>query len=158
MPLPADPRYTDHGKRPADWTINNYVDEWTRVSQNVLDNAQLPMNNIFLGPSTCCDRVGFELPDIAQAGWLSTNIDKLGQLSLQHYPNNNCQLNDRIINPQDIFAGYLNHTGVVALTSQYSDEISISQGAGKEIVMLEMNTASCGGFPGLSTSFGAALW
>ena len=28
----------------------------------------------------------------------------------------------------------------------------------KPFVMLEMNTASCGGFPGLSDSFGAALW
>lgn len=32
------------------------------------------------------------------------------------------------------------------------------QNAGKELVMLETNTASCGGFAGLSDSFGAALW
>jgi hypothetical protein len=29
---------------------------------------------------------------------------------------------------------------------------------GKELIMFETNTASCGGFPGLSDSFGAALW
>jgi hypothetical protein len=29
---------------------------------------------------------------------------------------------------------------------------------GKKFVMFETNTASCGGFPGISDSFGAALW
>lgn len=158
LPLGNEPDlYTDHGKRPADWTINNYIEEWTSVSQNVLDNAHLAHPNMFLGPSTCCNRVGFELPDVFNAGWLNDNVNKLGQISVQRYPNNNCQLNG-IINPQDIFAGYLNHTGVVELTEQYREEVALSTAAGKELVMLEMNTASCGGFPGLSTSFGAALW
>ena len=30
--------------------------------------------------------------------------------------------------------------------------------AGKEFMMFETNTASCGGFPGLSDAFVAALW
>ncbi|KAH9912958.1 hypothetical protein B0H21DRAFT_858786 [Amylocystis lapponica] len=34
----------------------------------------------------------------------------------------------------------------------------VAQAAGKPFVMSEMNTASCGGFSGLSDSFGAALW
>jgi hypothetical protein len=28
----------------------------------------------------------------------------------------------------------------------------------KPFIMMETNTASCGGFPGISDSFGAALW
>lgn len=28
----------------------------------------------------------------------------------------------------------------------------------KPFIMFETNTASCGGFPGISDSFGAALW
>jgi hypothetical protein len=31
-------------------------------------------------------------------------------------------------------------------------------GLGKEMIMFETNTASCGGFAGISDSFGAALW
>jgi hypothetical protein len=34
----------------------------------------------------------------------------------------------------------------------------IAQGAGKPFYMFETNTASCGGFAGISDSFGAALW
>jgi hypothetical protein len=113
---------------------------------------------MFVGPSTCCNRVGFELPDIVNTGWLVANAHKLAQISVQHYPNNNCQLNGRPIDPQSIFAEYLNHTSAKSLTSQYADEAAVAAGAGKDLVMLEMNTASCGGFPGLSTSFGAALW
>lgn len=30
--------------------------------------------------------------------------------------------------------------------------------AGKQFMMMETNTASCGGFPGVSDSFAAALW
>lgn len=113
---------------------------------------------MFVGPSTCCSRIGFELPDIANTGWLSNNAHKLAQISVQHYPNNNCQLKGVAIDPQTIFAEYLNHTSAKLLTAQYADEAALASGAGKELVMLEMNTASCGGFPGLSTSFGAAMW
>jgi hypothetical protein len=34
----------------------------------------------------------------------------------------------------------------------------MTQAAGKPLYMLETNTASCGGFPGISASFGAGLW
>ena len=29
---------------------------------------------------------------------------------------------------------------------------------GKQLIMFETNTATCGGLPGISDSFGAALW
>lgn len=150
--------YTDHGDRPAGWTINNYTQEWTTVSQSVIDSNSLSYTDIFVGPSVCCNRVGFELPDIINTGWLSENSNKLAQISVQHYPNNNCQLNGQPIDPQSIFPEYLNHTSAQSLTAQYAADSAAVANAGKELVMLEMNTASCGGFPGLSTSFGAALW
>lgn len=40
----------------------------------------------------------------------------------------------------------------------YLDSTNIAQQAGKPFLMFETNTASCGGFPGASDSFGAALW
>ena len=34
----------------------------------------------------------------------------------------------------------------------------IAQQVQKPFIMFETNTASCGGFPGISNSFGSALW
>jgi hypothetical protein len=36
--------------------------------------------------------------------------------------------------------------------------MSLAQAAGLPFIMFETNTASCGGFPGISDSFGAGLW
>lgn len=40
----------------------------------------------------------------------------------------------------------------------YLNSSQIAQVAGKPFIMFETNTASCGGFPGVSDTFGAALW
>jgi hypothetical protein len=42
--------------------------------------------------------------------------------------------------------------------SQYLDAIPQALAAGKPVMMMETNTASCGGFPGLSDAFGSAMW
>lgn len=123
------------------------------INANVLTN-----NTAFVGPSICCDREGFYLTDVLNAGYL--NEDRAPNMALvttQRYPSNNCQLNG-VINPQDIFAEFLNHTSAQALTNPYLADIATVRGAGKDVVMLEMNSASCGGFPGLSDSFGVAMW
>ena len=44
------------------------------------------------------------------------------------------------------------------MIGQYINSTQIAQQAGKPFIMFETNSASCGGFPGISTSFGAALW
>ena len=40
----------------------------------------------------------------------------------------------------------------------YLNSTQVAQQAGKPFIMFETNSASCGGFAGISTSFGAALW
>lgn len=62
------------------------------------------------------------------------------------------------MNPQDVFANYLNHGSGQGLVSPYLSAIPAAQAAGKQFMMFETNTASCGGFPGVSDSFGSALW
>lgn len=57
-----------------------------------------------------------------------------------------------------MFPRYLNHTAGQALVKPYLNSTSYAQSKGKPLVMFETNTASCGGFPGVSDSFGAALW
>ncbi|WWC66141.1 uncharacterized protein I206_100041 [Kwoniella pini CBS 10737] len=150
--------YVDHSKRESGWGVSNYVTEFDNMTQSILANNNLVDTKAFIGPSTCCQVVGFELDDVLNAGWLNDNVNNLAAVSVQHYPTNNCQINGNVINPQDIFSDFLNHTSAQAQVSPYLGNAATLQGAQKEFVMLETNTASCGGFAGLSDSFGAALW
>lgn len=154
--------YVDHGARQAGWGLSDYMNEWTLVSDSVV--AQSGVSSLmgsgvgpFAGPSICCQTPGFDVPDILGAGYL-TNLSSLGTFTVQHYPTNNCQIDGNVIDAQSIFSDFLNHTSATSLTSLYYDASAAALQAGKEIVMLEMNTASCGGFAGLSDSFGAAMW
>lgn len=53
---------------------------------------------------------------------------------------------------------YLTHTAATSMVAPYLNSTAIAQANGLGFVMFETNTASCGGFPGLSDSFGATLW
>ncbi|KAK8866161.1 hypothetical protein IAR55_001312 [Kwoniella newhampshirensis] len=150
--------YVDHSKRPAGYGVNDYVSEFNRITQSVLSDGSLSNPVAFTGPSVCCDVIGFEMDDVLNAGWLSNNVNNLAAVAVQHYPTNNCKINGNVINAQDIFADFLNHTSAQSLVAPYLGNAATVQAAGKEMVMLETNTASCGGFPGLSDSFGAAMW
>jgi hypothetical protein len=97
---------------------------------------------------------------------------------LLSYPTDNCfaQFGFGVpVNPQDEFSFYLNHTAGKAIIAPYLNSSNIAQAAGKPLLMLETNTASCGGFPGkdvlelfsmtaficelgISDSFGSTLW
>lgn len=93
-------------------------------------------------------------------------IDRPRRISdiVSRYPDNNCAVafpNSGFgdpIDPQTIFSSYLNHTSGQSIVQPYLNSTSIAQQIGKPFLMLETNTASCGGFPGVSDSFGSALW
>jgi len=53
---------------------------------------------------------------------------------------------------------YLTHATGVRVTQQYLNVSRFAQEIGKPFMMFETNTASCGGFPGVSDAFAAALW
>lgn len=53
---------------------------------------------------------------------------------------------------------FLNHNNVQTLNTAYANTSQIAQSLGKPFVMLETNSASCGGFSGLSDSFAASMW
>ena len=77
------------------------------------------------------------------------------------YPDDNCAAQYGIgapKDPQTEFPNYLNHTAGKALIAPYLNSTFIAQAAGKPLLMFETNTASCGGFPGISDAFGSALW
>ena len=78
------------------------------------------------------------------------------------YPNNNCAAefaaDGPIVIPQAVFSTYTTHTSAVSLVQPYLNSTSLAQQAGKPFYMFETNTASCGGFAGISDTYGAALW
>lgn len=79
------------------------------------------------------------------------------------YPDDNCAalypaLGEPVQNPQVIFINYLQHTASTNLVSSYLYTSAFAQQNGKPFMVFETNTASCSGFPGISDSFGAALW
>ncbi|WVQ76983.1 hypothetical protein IAR50_006662 [Cryptococcus sp. DSM 104548] len=150
--------YVDHSHREAGYTVADYVSEYDETLKSIIANGSLLDPSMFVGPSLCCQVAGFEFSDLETAGWLDNNADRLSAVSVQHYPTNNCQVNGAVIEPQDIFSDFLNHTSAQALVGAYLSDSATVQERGIEMVMLEMNTASCGGFAGLSDSFGAAMW
>ena len=74
------------------------------------------------------------------------------------YPNDNC--NDSTpIDPQTLLpTTYLNHQSTQGNVQIYLNTSQTAQSVQKPLLMFETNTASCGGFSGLSDSFAATLW
>jgi hypothetical protein len=82
-------------------------------------------------------------------------------LSVYSYPDNNCFAQFGVgapVDPQTEFPLYLNHSAGVNLVAPYLNSAGVAQSVGKPFLMFETNTASCGGFPGISDSYGAGLW
>jgi hypothetical protein len=57
-----------------------------------------------------------------------------------------------------MFPTFLTHQAGKNIVAEFPGAPAYAQSVGKPFIMSETNTASCGGFPGLSDSFGAALW
>lgn len=145
--------YAGHGRRPAEYGIPEYFTEYSHFL-NDLQLQNLEREKIILGPSVCCTWTTLE---VIQAGYLQQFGNWINTIGVMHYPANNCGLSG-VINPQDIFGNYLTHKAAQTFVENYLTTAPAVLDAGLPFVVLETNTASCGGFPGLSDSFGSALW
>lgn len=164
--------YVDHQKRPQGWNVQSYIDEFSTIKNDILTQGTITNEQFLVGPSVCCNVYGFETYDVFDAGWVDANVDNLAALTVQQYvetadwrhllttsyPANNCNVNGKVYDAQELFPEFLNHTSAQSLTAPYLSATAYAQSHGKEMIMLEMNSASCGGFPGLSDNFGVALW
>lgn len=63
-----------------------------------------------------------------------------------------------IHDPQEMLPSYLDHDTGISIVEPYLNATLLAQQIGKPFMMFETNTASCGGFPGISDAFVAALW
>lgn len=140
--------YGPHFKKWQDYSIPDFLNE----TNYMLSNLPFQGNPNVVGPSVCCM---WTIGQLLDAGYLNQFAPHLKYVDVMHYPHNNCQGDENV---QELYPAYLSHTEVQNLVSPYFDAANVAIGAGKQFMMMETNTASCGGFPGISDSFASALW
>ncbi|KAF9054026.1 glycoside hydrolase family 79 protein [Panaeolus papilionaceus] len=151
--------YAAHGHRPQTYNQYDYFGEFGVLVNAVNADDNIPKKNLLIGPNV---NSGAWTPEMVwDTGFIDTYTDSLAFLAVEHYPTDNCFAQFGIgtqRNPQDMFPTFLNHTAGQSVITPYLASTALAQTKGKEFLMFETNTASCGGFPGVSDSFGAALW
>ncbi|KEP51984.1 putative glycoside hydrolase family 79 protein [Rhizoctonia solani 123E] len=144
--------YPSHQLQFQNLTVQQYLIEFG----NRLAMVPGPKDNIF-GPSVCCS---WTPDEVIQAGFLTQFGGNLKSFSVQHYAENGCDSTNppSTPNPQALFNQLLNHTAATSFAAAYVNASQAVQAAGKEIIMLESNSVSCGGLDGVSDTFGSALF
>lgn len=94
---------------------------------------------ILVGPSVCCM---WNIGQLLDAGYLSQFQPQLKYVDVMHYPDNNCALPKE--DPQPKYQRYVSHHEVQNLVNPYLGAATTAIAAGKQFMMMETNTASCG--------------
>jgi len=151
--------YFNNGIRLPDYNQTDYFNEFGTVLQDYVNDPNIRNASMFVAPSVCCgDGIGWTPESVFATGFLQSYVNNLAYISVQHYPTNNCN-DSGIIDPNGLLpAMFSNHTAVQQLSAPYVNTAGIAANASKPLIMFETNTASCGGFSGLSDSFAAGMW
>ncbi|KAH9003624.1 hypothetical protein EDB86DRAFT_2888634 [Lactarius hatsudake] len=153
--------YASHGHRPSTYSQFDYFGEVGTLIQQIANDTLIPKkDNILIVPSV---QVLWTPESVWNTGIVSSYSSSIISLAVERYPDDNCaalypSLGETVQNPQDIFINYLQHNASTNLVSSYVNSTAFAVQNGKSFIMFETNTASCSGFPGISNSFGAALW
>ncbi|KAJ7783995.1 glycoside hydrolase family 79 protein, partial [Mycena maculata] len=155
--------YFAHGHRASTYGPYDYFGEFSDAVSQLGSDGVDPSGRartLLLGPSIA--DAGWTPEDVWNTGFVATYSANLAFLSVEKYPTDNCaaafNTGAPIIDPQSVFPDFLNHTAHTALLAPYLNSTAFAQENGKKMLMFETNTASCGGFVGISDAFGAALW
>jgi len=153
--------YARHQHRPLTYKPSDYFGEFADVVNAIAANDKIPTKNNLIGPSIA--NADWQPQDVWDTGFITTYAQNLLYLSVERYPTDNCFViwgpdGGTFHDPQATFPSFLAHDQVKNLVNQYLPSTALAVAAGKPFVMFETNTASCGGFPGISDSFGAGLW
>jgi len=151
--------YARHGHRPATYSPFDYFGEFQLLLNAMNADSNIHNRNMLIAPSIA---TGDWTPEMVwNTGFVTTYNASLSLLAVEHYPTDNCFAQFGVgtnQSAQDVFPTFLNHTSGISIVQPYLNSTAYAQSQGKPLVMFETNTASCGGFAGLSDSFGAALW
>ncbi|GLB45268.1 putative glycosyl hydrolase family 79 C-terminal beta domain [Lyophyllum shimeji] len=151
--------YLAHGHRNPGYGPFDYFGEFGDLITAIRNNPNIPRKNILIGPSLAS---GPWTPEqMWETGYLDAYKDSLVAVTMEHYPSNNCFVRFNIgsyVDPQATFPSFLTHQAALNFVQMYRNTSNLAREAGKPFIMFETNTATCGGLPGISDSFGAALW
>lgn len=150
--------YAAHEVRPSTYAPSDYFNDFGILAAAVNNDNNIPVKNNLVAPSI----TGQWIPEsVWDTGLVETYSSSLGALAVEHYPTDNCYATYGIgspVIPQDVFQNFLTHASGISIIAPYLNSTSYAQATGKPFIMMETNTASCGGLPGISDSFGATLW
>lgn len=144
--------YEENAKRHVNYTVADYS---TDLNQSADDLKAGNVTTLLGSPSICCSHPNWGLADVLGQTLKSPVASQLKYTTLQHYPQQSC--NAFGTNRWNI-SYFTNHSNVQALMSFQGDGVEMARAAGKQVIMDETNSASCGGEPGRSDTFAAALW
>ncbi|KAJ7018598.1 glycoside hydrolase family 79 protein [Mycena alexandri] len=155
-------QYTLHQHRPPGYGPANYSSDFGIVDAALrADPKVAAVDGKLLGPSLSGQWQPQQMWDV---NFIPDHKQSLAALSMSFYPDNNCAVvfggpnATGAIVPQQIFSSYLNHAAGQMIAANYLSSTLLAQTFNLPFVMMETNSASCGGFPGVSNSFGSALW
>ncbi|RDB17642.1 Beta-glucuronidase [Hypsizygus marmoreus] len=151
--------YAAHNHRPKSYTPADYFGEFGSLVKAIAEDDKIPRKNMLIGPSLAS--AAWTLEQVWDTGYINAYSDSLSILTIENYPNNNCAAQYGLGTPRDPqteFPKYLNHDSGLNIIKPFLNSSAIAHAAGKPFIMFETNSASCGGFPGISDSFGAGLW
>ncbi|KAF5371018.1 hypothetical protein D9615_010018 [Tricholomella constricta] len=151
--------YLGHGHRIEPYGPEEYANEFESLIKAVQNDANVPIKNMLIGPSLAS---GPWTPrQVWDTNYLDRFKDSLCAITMEHYPSNNCFVQFNVgsyVDPQETFPAFLNHNAGLNLVEPYRETSELARGLGKPFIMFETNSATCGGLPGISDSFGAGLW
>ncbi|PWN36622.1 uncharacterized protein FA14DRAFT_115618, partial [Meira miltonrushii] len=143
-------RYEYTGRRPANYTIADYLSEWGDLTERITaaDYADNPKQ--FAAPSVCCN---WQTQEVLNAGMLSNYSDRLAAITAIQYPQSRCSSTAPYTAD-----GYMNQTNINAFCTYDADAVQTAVNSGIPYVLVETNTASCIGIVDVSDTFTAAIW
>ncbi|KAF8162004.1 glycoside hydrolase family 79 protein [Pholiota molesta] len=145
---------------PCTYSPTDYFNEYGLLISAIGNDPLIAGQDLLIGPSVSTN---WKPEDVWNTGYITAYTNSLAFLAVEHYPFDNCGAafptsGIAVQNPQALLPVYLAHSSATGLVGPYLNSTGIAQAAGKEFLMFETNTASCGGFVGLSDAFAAALW
>ncbi|KIJ34940.1 glycoside hydrolase family 79 protein, partial [Sphaerobolus stellatus SS14] len=149
--------FESHQARAAPYNVPQYVAEFQEFVNFFKTDSNIQTQNSLIVPNTCCM---WGVPELNEIGFFDTFNDIIKMIAIEHCNDYciNAETGQRNHDPQTEFATFMTHTNAVTFVSYYLPVSALAAQHGKPLMMMETNTASCGGLPGLSDSFGAALY
>ncbi|KAF3920037.1 hypothetical protein ABW21_db0206234 [Orbilia brochopaga] len=133
------------------WTIPQYAQQWSKVAD--LIKAQMSDVQFQAAVYAGTSPNGFNIGGLAQAG-VNNNKYKIPTYSVHFYPQSNCASGIASVRLDNL----ADHNLLTNQLAQYDADIAAAASAGGQFSFAETNTVSCSGAPGVSDTFGAALW